>query len=89
MQTQMLTIEFSPEEGAIIRLLGLVERRGYEVKTINLPLTSKNNSSLDIAIIARDASRDIGVLQRQISRLIGVQRVLTNIKTNETEAQNV
>ncbi len=89
MQTQVLTIEFFPEEGAIIRLLGLVERRGYEVKTINLPLASKNKSSLDIAVIARDAGRDIGVLQRQISRLIGVQRVLTNIKTNETEAQNV
>ena len=89
MQTQMLTIEFSPEEGAIIRLLGLIERRGYEVKTINLPITNKDKSSLDIAVIARDTGRDIGVLQRQISRLIGVRRVLANIKINETEVQNV
>jgi acetolactate synthase II small subunit len=35
--TDRIEIEFRPSEGAILRLIGLVERRGFEVRGVDLP----------------------------------------------------
>jgi acetolactate synthase regulatory subunit len=86
MNTQTLHIEFEPAEGAILRLIGLVERRGYDVCSISLPASAEDNMSLDLGVMARDASRDIGVLRRQIHRLIGVRRVLGGMDNTEKRA---
>ncbi len=84
MNTQTLHIEFEHAEGAILRLLGLVERRGFEVCTMNLPRQREGRMNLDISLIAREAGRDIGVLRRQIYRLTGVRRVLGGV-VHDTE----
>ena len=86
MNTQTLHIEFEPAEGAILRLIGLVERRGYDVRSISLPASAEDNMSLDLGVMARDAGRDIGVLRRQIHRLIGVRRVLGDMDNTEKRA---
>ncbi|PHS23378.1 MAG: acetolactate synthase 3 regulatory subunit domain protein [Robiginitomaculum sp.] len=87
MNTQILHIEFEPAEGAILRLIGLVERRGYDVRSISLPSASaQENMSLDLGVMARDASRDIGVLRRQIHRLVGVRRVLGGMDSTKKRA---
>jgi acetolactate synthase II small subunit len=83
MNTQMLHIEFDPAEGAVLRLIGLVERRGYDVRSIHLPPSSGEAMNLDLGVMARDMGRDIGVLMRQIHRLIGVRRVLSGMDQNE------
>ena len=83
MNTQILHIEFEPAEGAVLRLIGLVERRGYDVRSINLPISSEGRMNLDLGVCARDDNRDIGVLRRQIHRLIGVRRVLGGMEQTE------
>ncbi|MDQ7018036.1 MAG: ACT domain-containing protein [Robiginitomaculum sp.] len=86
MNTQTLHIEFEPAEGAILRLIGLVERRGYDVRSISLPPSSNGSMSLDLGVMARDVGRDIGVLRRQIHRLVGVRRVLGGLDNTEQRA---
>ena len=34
--TERLTISFAPAEGAVLRMLGLVERRGYELRGVTM-----------------------------------------------------
>ncbi len=84
METQTLHIEFESEEGALLRLIGLVERRGYDVRSMNLPVPSEGSMSLDVGVMARDGGRDIGVLRRQIHRLSGVRRVLGGMEHQNT-----
>ncbi len=74
MNTQTLSVELQPAEGAVLRLIGLVERRGFEVRSINLP-ASTGSLRLDLGVRARDTARTIETLHRQIKRLSGVCRV--------------
>ncbi len=83
MTTQTLHIEFESAEGALLRLIGLVERRGYEVCSMNLPTPATGTMILDLGIMARDGDRDIGVLRRQIHRLTGVRRVMGGKKSDK------
>ena len=34
--TERLTISFAPAEGAVLRMLGLVERRGYALRSVSM-----------------------------------------------------
>ena len=65
-----LTIAFEPAEGAVVRMLGLVERRGFEVRSI---VMSAGTMTLDVN--PRDASRSLDVLDLQLRRLIDVRDV--------------
>ena len=75
MTTQTLHIEFEPSEGALLRLIGLIERRGYSVRGLALPETAGSSMHLDMALTPHETGRDIGVLSRQIRRLVGVRQV--------------
>ncbi len=75
MNTQTLHIELEPAEGALLRLIGLVERRGYMVRALALPESSGSCMHLDMALKPHGKGRDIGVLSRQIQRLTGVRAV--------------
>ena len=77
MATETLCIELSPAEGAVQRLLGLVERRGYELKTIDMPSAGAGPLRLTLGVEARDPGRRIDVLGRQIARLYGIRRIMT------------
>lgn len=65
-----VTIAFAPGEGAVVRMLGLVERRGFQVRSI---VMSEGSMTLDVE--ARDASRKLDMLDLQLRRLHEVRDV--------------
>lgn len=81
MPVQVLHIEFENTEGALLRLIGLVERRGFDVASLHMPDTTSGIANVDLWVRRREDSRDIRVLQRQISRLIGVCRVFSDLES--------
>lgn len=68
--TERLRIAFRPEEGALVRILGLVERRGYRLLAVE---AQEGRLSLDL--LARDPGRRLDVLAAQIRRLTDVTEV--------------
>lgn len=63
----MLHIDFTPGEGAVIRVLGLVERRGFELRDL-----SAHAGRLTLAVDPRGPGRHLDVLARQLERLVDV-----------------
>lgn len=72
--TDRLIIDFRPEEGAVPRIVGLIERRGFELR--GMTMTGRAPSaSLTLDVMPRDASRRVDLLNRQLRRLDGVSGV--------------
>lgn len=67
-------ISFTPAEGAMLRMLGLVERRGFAVRAIAMA-EKTSSASIAIDVEARDPLRRLDVLARQLERLIDVRAV--------------
>ena len=83
MMTGRLIIAYRDEEGAIGRIVGLVERRGFELR--GLTMTGEaNEHKLTLDVAARDASRRLDVLELQLRRLNGVSQVSTITSAKET-----
>ncbi len=61
-------------DGALQRLIGLVERRGFHIDAMDM---ASEGSALRIALTVRgrDAGRSITNLGQQIDRLVGARRV--------------
>ncbi len=74
-----LEITFAPGEGAVLRMLGLVERRGFLVSGMAMT-SSANLGSLAIDVEPRDSGRHLDVVARQLGRLIDVQSVAISSK---------
>ena len=72
--TERLTIDFTPAEGAVVRMIGLVERRGYVVRGLAMN-EQANSASLTIDVEPREASRRAPVLAQQLVGLVDVQSV--------------
>ncbi len=58
-------------EGAMIRALGLIERRGFAVTSINAT-ENEPAQQLELIIGLRSADRSVDVLARQIEKLFDV-----------------
>ena len=71
--TERLTIDFTPAEGAVVRMIGLVERRGYFVR--GLAMNEQASASLTMDVEPRDASRRVQVVAAQLGRLVDVKQV--------------
>lgn len=67
---QNIECEVAQSEGSLIRVLGVVERRGYKVEHLTVQPLCK---SLYLMQFTVDAERDAGVLVKQLTRLIDVQ----------------
>ena len=65
-----LTIAFAPGEGAVVRMLGLVERRGFKLCGIAM---AEGEMTLDVE--PRDAGRKLDMLDLQLRRLVEVRDV--------------
>jgi len=72
--TARLTIDFTPAEGAVIRMIGLVERRGYIVRGLAMNEAGES-ASLTIEVEPRDAGRRVDVVAQQLGRLVDVNKV--------------
>jgi acetolactate synthase regulatory subunit len=72
--SERLVVSFNPAEGAVIRVLGLVERRGYSLRGLAMEERA-DCASMTIDLEARDASRRVEVVARQLDRLVDVNSV--------------
>ena len=72
--SERIEITFSPGEGAVLRMLGLVERRGFLVSGITMS-SGVDRASLALDVAPRDPSRRLDVVARQLRRLVDVQSV--------------
>ena len=78
-----LVIAFRDEEGAVGRIIGLVERRGFELRGLTMTGEATGHKlTLDVA--ARDSSRRLDVLDLQLRRLNVVSQVSTITAAKET-----
>ncbi|WP_306015247.1 ACT domain-containing protein [Oceanicaulis sp. MMSF_3324] len=85
--TDRIEIEFRPSEGAILRLIGLVERRGFEVRGVELPqMNTQSDARMDLTVQPRDAGRKMSTLCAQISKIYGVSAVRSASLTPAYEA---
>ncbi|HPW33135.1 MAG TPA: ACT domain-containing protein [Arenimonas sp.] len=69
--SRRLEITMAANEGALIRVLGTVERRGYSLSTLHVEKTD-NNMQVSMQI---ESDRDANILCRQLDRLFDVQSV--------------
>lgn len=81
--SERLVISFTPAEGAVIRMLGLVERRGCSLRGLAME-DEANGASITIDLELRDASRRVEVIARQLDRLVEVNSVsiITNAQAS-------
>ena len=70
-----LLIGFRTAEGAVIRILGLIESRGFLLRNIAVR-TEDPDGSMMVDVAPRDpGSRHLDVLARQVGRLVDVRSV--------------
>jgi acetolactate synthase II small subunit len=67
-----LEITMAASEGALIRVLGTVERRGYSLNTLHVEKTQDEKMQVSMNL---ESDRDANVLCRQLGRLYDVQNV--------------
>ncbi|MEO6172528.1 MAG: ACT domain-containing protein [Arenimonas sp.] len=70
--SRRLEITMAASEGALIRVLGTVERRGYSLNTLHVEKTNDENMQISMEV---ESDRDANVLCRQLGRLYDVQNV--------------
>jgi acetolactate synthase II small subunit len=69
-----LAIDFTPAEGAVVRVLGLVERRGFVVRGVTMR-EQESGASLLLDLEPRDPGRRAEVVAQQLGRLVDVNHV--------------
>lgn len=72
--TEQLQISFTPGEGAMVRMLGLIERRGFALRGMTMSEASEEGS-LRLEVEPRDPARTVDVVVRQLERLVDVRSV--------------
>ena len=73
--SRTIEVSLSRAEGAIVRTLGLIERRGFIVESV----TTRSDPHADALVLRVDVAsrgRPIDVLVRQILRLLDVRHAL-------------
>lgn len=68
-------ITFEAQEGAMLRILGLIHRRGFEVTGIDMPQGLENGCRSAAVTVEPKGAFRIEVLERQIARLYEVREV--------------
>lgn len=71
--THVLYLDLDWSEGALQRLIGLVERRGFLIYGLEVANAGLRRS-VELTVLARDDQRCVDVLGRQIDRLLCVRR---------------
>ena len=70
-----ITCEIDHAEGSLLRLIGLVERRGFHIDALEMGAQGNDGRRVSLGVRGRDAGRCVEVLGRQIDRLHGVRRL--------------
>lgn len=69
-----LRMNITKVEGALIRLLGLIERRGFAVTSMNAH-TDDGAQQVEVTVHLHSAGRSVDTLARQIQKLYEVRSV--------------
>jgi acetolactate synthase II small subunit len=69
-----IEIGFANAEGAVLRMLGVVERRGFELRGISMS-EHDGQGALSLEVQARLPERSLDVVAAQLRRLDGVRQV--------------
>lgn len=69
-----VTVKLDAVDGALVRLLGLVERRGFRLRGVAMAEQGEA-ASVTLDIEPRDAGRSLDTLDLQLRRLIEVRDV--------------
>ena len=71
-----LKVEFANSEGALLRILGVVERRGFMIKSVAMNEHADGSSaSLIVEIAPRGSERRLDVLMPFLQRLVEVRSI--------------
>lgn len=73
--SHLIHIELDRKEGSLMRILGLVERRGFHIDELELFDLGEDKRGLNITVRVRDAARTLDTLGLQIDRLYGIKRL--------------
>lgn len=73
--SHLIHIELDRLEGSLIRLLGLIERRGFHIDEMEMFDLGDDKRGASITVRPRDPSRNADMLGLQIDRLYGVKRL--------------
>jgi acetolactate synthase regulatory subunit len=65
-----LTIEMDAIEGAMIRVLGTIERRGFELLAVS---SERQGNAMQLKVEVDGGERSIEVLARQLQRVIDIR----------------
>ena len=82
-------IELDRLEGSLLRVLGLVERRGFHIDAAELYDLGKDKRGLSVAVRPRDPSRNTSMLGLQIDRLYGVTRLAADPRVKTQARQEL
>ena len=72
--TGRIHVDFDAGEGAVLRMVGLVERRGFTVGGISMA-ANDGRGSISLDVEPRDSSRRLEVIAAQLRRLHDVRNV--------------
>ena len=72
--TDTLLIQIDRSEGSLQRLIGLIERRGFDIERMSVSDAGAHRE-VRVGVRGRDPNRCPDVLGRQIDRLFGVRRM--------------
>ncbi|MBY8336412.1 ACT domain-containing protein [Alteriqipengyuania sp. NZ-12B] len=70
-----IRIEFACEEGALRRTLGVIEARGFSVRSMQMG-SDGDRAVMTLALAPMDASRRIDTLLRQLDRVYAVENAI-------------
>ncbi|GIX17197.1 MAG: hypothetical protein KatS3mg119_1383 [Rhodothalassiaceae bacterium] len=74
--TETLTIEIDHSHGAVLRVLGLIERRGWRIQAATLMPAGNSGQRLIVAVEPQPWSRPrLEVLRAQLNRLLCVRAI--------------
>lgn len=64
--------EIAQTEGSLIRVLGVIERRGYKLQELSVLPAGPDTYQLSFCI---ESTRDVSILVKQLERLFDVQDI--------------
>lgn len=82
-----ITIDFENDEGAVRRLLGVIEQRGFEIRSIQLPVPETEISTMTVVLKPRGEGRSVEILSRKIAGLYCVKAVQAHPAESEFERE--
>lgn len=91
--THTIHCEIDRADGSLQRLIGLIERRGFDIASLDMGVTgagegigANSHRRIAVGVSPRDDGRCVQILGRQIDRLYGVRRVEAEMISFPAEA---